>query len=159
VPLYFEGGQLPLVRRLPYRRGFKNPFRVSFAVVNLGQLTSFPERAVVSAETLVAQGLLHPGEGPIKLLADGDVAVALRVRVDRVSAAARAKIEAAGGEVEELLARKEPKQRKARENGKPEAEAAAPAEPAAKGKRAPKAEAAETPAEPSGTTDAKTEES
>lgn len=106
VPPYFEGGQLPLVRRLPYRRGFKNPFRVAYTPINLGQLADFPAQAVVSVETLIAQGLLHPGEGPIKLLADGDVSVALRVRVDRVSAQARAKVEAAGGSVEELRPRK-----------------------------------------------------
>jgi large subunit ribosomal protein L15 len=112
-PPYFEGGQLPLVRRLPYRRGFKNPFRVSFTAVNLRQLADWPAQAEVTAETLVAHGLVHPGERPIKLLADGDITVPLRVRLDRVSAAARAKIEAAGGTVEELLPRKE-KQRQPR---------------------------------------------
>lgn len=106
VPPYFEGGQLPLVRRLPYRRGFKNPFRVSYTVINLSQLANFPAQATVSSETLANQGLVRPDERPLKLLGDGDVTVALRVRVDRVSAQARAKIEAAGGTVEELLPRK-----------------------------------------------------
>ena len=106
VPPYFEGGQLPLVRRLPYRRGFKNPFRVEYTPINLGQLANFPDRAVVSAETLMAQGLVRAKDAPFKLLGDGDVTVALRVRIDRVSASARAKIEAAGGSVEELRPRK-----------------------------------------------------
>lgn len=107
VPLYFEGGQLPLVRRLPYRRGFQNPFRVEYAVVNLAQLAKLPKGSAVTVDTLVAAGLLHKGEGPVKLLGDGDVTVALQVRVDRVSAQARAKIEAAGGTVEELKPRKQ----------------------------------------------------
>ena len=114
VPAYFEGGQLPLVKRLPYRRGFKNPFRVAFTPINLDQIASFPARAVVSVETLAAQGLVRPDERPIKLLADGEVSVPLRVRVDRVSAQARAKIEAAGGEVEELLPRVEKQPKKDR---------------------------------------------
>src|SRR3954449_9384107 len=62
VPLYFEGGQLPLVRRLPYRRGFKNPFRVEFAVVNVAQLAGLPAGATVTADTLVGAGFLNPGE-------------------------------------------------------------------------------------------------
>jgi large subunit ribosomal protein L15 len=102
VPPYFEGGQLPLVRRLPYRRGFKNPFRVNFAIVNVGQLADFPNGATVTGETLVAMGLLHRGEGPIKLLGDGELKVALNIHVDRVTRQAREKVEAAGGSVEEL---------------------------------------------------------
>jgi len=105
-PPYFEGGQLPLVRRLPYRRGFNNPFRVSFTAVNLRQLADFPAQAEVTVEALVTRGIVHPDERPIKLLGDGDITVPLRVRVDRVSATARGKIEAAGGSVEELLPRK-----------------------------------------------------
>src|SRR5579885_2733050 len=61
VPPYFEGGQLPLIRKLPYRRGFRNPFRVEFAVVNVHQLAVFPPGSTVTPETLVAAGLLHPG--------------------------------------------------------------------------------------------------
>src|SRR3954470_15685476 len=67
VPPYFEGGQLPLVRRLPYRRGFKNPFRVEYVIVNVSQLDRFPAGATVNADALVAAGLLHQGEGPIKV--------------------------------------------------------------------------------------------
>ena len=102
VPPYFEGGQLPLVRRLPYRRGFRNPFRTEYAVVNLRQLAGFPPGSRVTAETLVEAGLLHRGEGPVKVLGDGDLTVGLHVCADRVSRQAREKIEAAGGSVEEL---------------------------------------------------------
>jgi large subunit ribosomal protein L15 len=107
VPLYFEGGQLPLVRRLPYRRGFKNPFRVEYVPVKVGQLARFAAGTTVAPDTLVAAGILRKGEGPIKILGDGDLAVALQVRADRVSRQARAKIEAAGGSVEETRPRKE----------------------------------------------------
>src|SRR5438309_4012935 len=58
VPAYFEGGQLPLVRRLPYRRGFRNPFRVEYATVNVGQLAELPAGTTVTIETLVEGGLL-----------------------------------------------------------------------------------------------------
>ncbi len=106
VPPYFEGGQLPLVRRLPYRRGFKNPFRVEYAVVNVAQLAELPANSQVTPDTLVAVGLLDPGEGPVKVLGDGELSVALHVAADRVSRQARAKIEAAGGSVVELRPRK-----------------------------------------------------
>jgi large subunit ribosomal protein L15 len=131
VPPYFEGGQLPLVRRLPYRRGFKNPFRVAYTVVNVGKLGTLPAGSEVTSETLIGLGLLHKGEGPVKVLGDGELAVALTVRVDRVTDQARQKIEAAGGSVVELRARTE-KQSKAKANTK--AVAAAPdATPAATG--------------------------
>ena len=127
VPPYFEGGQLPLVRRLPYRRGFKNPFRVAYTVVNLAKLGTLPAGSEVTSETLIGLGLLHKGEGPVKVLADGELAVALTVRVDRVSEQARQKIEAAGGSVVELRARIEKK-------AKTKAVAAAPdAKPASTG--------------------------
>ncbi len=105
VPPYFEGGQLPLVRRLPYRRGFRNPFRVEYAVVNVGDLARFAAGTMVTVETLVEARLLHRGEGPVKLLGDGAVSVPLDVRVDRVTGQARAKIEASGGAVVELSPR------------------------------------------------------
>ena len=131
VPPYFEGGQLPLVRRLPYRRGFKNPFRVAYTVVNVSKLGTLPAGSEVTSETLIGLGLLNKGEGPVKLLGDGDLSVALTVRVDRVTEQARQKIEAAGGSVVELLARKEKDKGKGK---KPKAVAAAPdATPAATG--------------------------
>src|SRR4051794_14580157 len=88
-PPYFEGGQLPLVRRLPYRRGFRNRFRVEYAVVNVGQLASLSAGTTVGAEMLVEAGLLKKGEGPVKVLGDGALSVALHVRADRVSRQAR----------------------------------------------------------------------
>jgi large subunit ribosomal protein L15 len=123
VPLYFEGGQLPLVRRLPYRRGFKNPFRTEYVIVNVSQLGRFPAGATINTDMLVAAGLLHPGEGPIKVLGDGELSVALHVRTDRVTRQAREKIEAAGGSVEELS----PPQPKTGKKSKAKADAAAAA--------------------------------
>jgi large subunit ribosomal protein L15 len=123
VPPYFEGGQLPLVRRLPYRRGFKNPFRVAFRAINVGALAELPANSEVTTARLIELGLLRKGEGPVKLLGDGEVHVALRVSVERVSQQARAKIEAAGGSVTETLARREKKDR--RPKGTPKAEESA----------------------------------
>jgi len=123
VPPYFEGGQLPLMKRLPYRRGFRNPFRVHFTVVNVGQLASLAADSEITIASLVEMGLIRKGEGPIKLLGDGELSVALRVSVDRVTGQAREKVEAAGGSVTELMARKEKKEKRA----KAKAKAAAPA--------------------------------
>jgi large subunit ribosomal protein L15 len=101
-PPYFEGGQLPLSRKLPYRRGFVNPFRVDYAEVNLRDLAAFPAGATVTPDDLRARGLLRGAKRPVKVLGTGDLAVRLTVRADRFSAAARAKIEAAGGTAELL---------------------------------------------------------
>ncbi|MBI1799468.1 MAG: 50S ribosomal protein L15 [Candidatus Eisenbacteria bacterium] len=98
IPAWFEGGQMPIQRRLP-KRGFKNPGRVEYQVVNVGRLTGAPKGAVVDREWLKAQRIVRR-PGPIKLLAGGDVQVALTVRVEAASAAARKAIEAAGGTVE-----------------------------------------------------------
>ncbi len=94
----FEGGQMPLQRRLP-KRGFKNPFKKVFALVNVGDLEIFDTGAEVDAEVLRGKGLVgHLGDG-VKLLADGELTKALIIQVDRISKAARAKVEAAGGQV------------------------------------------------------------
>jgi large subunit ribosomal protein L15 len=96
----FEGGQMPLSRRLP-KRGFNNnQFRVENQLVRLGDLETLGQDEI-SAETLVAAGLARAARGPVKVLANGDVSRALTVRGVKVSAGARAKIEAAGGRVEE----------------------------------------------------------
>jgi len=95
---HFEGGQMPMVRRLP-KRGFRRDRDVA-EVVNLADLAGYAEGATVDAETLKARGLIRGRGAPVKILADGDAPPQLVVRVDRVSAAARAKIEAAGGRVE-----------------------------------------------------------
>lgn len=110
----FEGGQTPLVRRLPTRRGFHNPFRVQFTPVNLRDLSRLPANSEVTPETLREAGIVRSLKRPIKLLSVGELSAPLTVRTHRVSAAARAKIEAAGGTVEELMARKSPEQKRKR---------------------------------------------
>jgi large subunit ribosomal protein L15 len=99
---YFEGGQLPLVRRLPFRRGFTNIFKVHYVPVNLGRLQDFAADAEVSPETLAAAGILRSPSLPVVILGSGEVDRPLKVKAHRVSASARTKIEAAGGLVEEL---------------------------------------------------------
>jgi len=94
----FEGGQMPLIRRVP-KRGFTNPFKQDARAVNLEALAAFAGREVTAA-ALAEAGLARAGE-PVKLLADGDAPQGLVVKGLKVSAAARAKIEAAGGRVEE----------------------------------------------------------
>lgn len=94
----FEGGQMPMYRRLP-KRGFTNPFKVTFQVVNLRQLDRLAG-AEVSPATLHEAGLVSEPGRPVKLLGTGEATRALTVRGLAVSAAARAKIEAAGGSVE-----------------------------------------------------------
>ncbi|MFI2488039.1 50S ribosomal protein L15 [Promicromonospora kroppenstedtii] len=101
VPAGFEGGQMPLHMRLPKLRGFKNPFRVEFQVVNLDKLSElFPEGGSVTVEDLVAKGAVRKGQ-PVKVLGNGDITVKLEIAVDRVSASAKEKILAAGGTVSE----------------------------------------------------------
>jgi large subunit ribosomal protein L15 len=100
----FEGGQMPLYRRLP-KRGFL-PYggKTEFAIVNVGDLAArFASGSVVDPEALVSRGLIRrSGRGAVKVLGDGDVAHALTVRVHKVSGSARQKLEAAGGRVEAL---------------------------------------------------------
>ena len=95
----FEGGQLPLHMRLPKLRGFKNPFRTEYQVVNLKRIQElFPEGGEVTVETLVAKGAVRKNE-LVKVLGDGDITVKVNVVVDKASASAISKIEAAGGSV------------------------------------------------------------
>jgi large subunit ribosomal protein L15 len=97
VPASFEGGQMPLHMRLPKLRGFKNPFRVEYQVVNLERLAAlYPEGGEVTVGDLVARGAVRDGS-PVKVLGDGELAVALQVSVHRFSASAKEKITAAGG--------------------------------------------------------------
>ena len=98
--LYFEGGQLPLVRRLAVKRGFRNVNRVGYAVVNVVDLGNFAPGAVVDVEALLLMGLVKDDTRPVKILGEGDLDRALTVRVDAFSETAKAKIEAAGGTVE-----------------------------------------------------------
>ncbi len=100
VPPWFEGGQMPLIRRLP-KRGFKNPFRVEYAVVNVRDLARrFSSGEVVDVEALKRVGLVKGRGVRVKLLGDGEIDFALTVRVHAVSRSAKEKIEKAGGRVE-----------------------------------------------------------
>ena len=101
TPLWFEGGQMPLVRRLP-KRGFRPRSRVPYRVVNVGALSVLGDGAEVAPAILVDRGLVARGRGPVKILAEGEAPAGLRVRVHAVSAAARRKIESGGGSVELL---------------------------------------------------------
>lgn len=97
---YFEGGQIPLIRRLP-KRGFKNPDHKYFAVINVATLaTLFAAGEVVSVETLQAKGWLKKLGAGLKVLGNGEIAMALTVKAKHFSAGAKAKIEAAGGTCE-----------------------------------------------------------
>jgi len=95
----FEGGQMPLQRRLP-KRGFHNPFRVEMAVVNLTQLEAFPSGGEVTPETLRAQGLVRGKDRRIKILGDGSLSKPLMIKAHGFSATAKEKIEASGGKAE-----------------------------------------------------------
>ena len=120
IPAWFEGGQTPLHQRIPKLRGFKNPFRIEYEVVNVGAIASLVELGVlesgempgskkakgaapapitVNQEILRAAGLVRSLDKPMKILGNGELSTALFVVADRISASARAKIEAAGGTV------------------------------------------------------------
>jgi large subunit ribosomal protein L15 len=102
VPQNFEGGQMPLHMRVPKLRGFKNPFRVEYQVVNLSRLGElFPEGGPIGVEDLVAAGAVRAGQ-PVKVLGNGDITVPVQVTAHAFSASAREKIAAAGGSTAEL---------------------------------------------------------
>ena len=98
----FEGGQLPLIKRLPRKRGFTNIFRTEYSLVNIGMLDRFEAGSEVTPEILVEAGVVKSLGKPIKILARGDLSQPLSVKANAFSAAAKAKIEAAGGKVEEI---------------------------------------------------------
>ncbi|GAA1163238.1 50S ribosomal protein L15 [Ornithinimicrobium humiphilum] len=101
VPATFEGGQTPMHMRLPKLRGFKNPFKTTYQVVNLDTLTSlFPQGGTVSVEDLVAKGAVRKGQ-PVKVLGNGEITVKVDVTATKFSGSAKEKIEAAGGTVTE----------------------------------------------------------
>ncbi|MFA7324511.1 MAG: 50S ribosomal protein L15 [Candidatus Nanopelagicales bacterium] len=101
VPARFEGGQMPLHMRLPKLKGFKNPNRVEFQVVNVAMIEKlFPEGGIVTVEDLVAKGAVRKGH-LVKVLGQGDISVAITITVDACSSVARDKIVAAGGTVTE----------------------------------------------------------
>ncbi len=98
----FEGGQLPLIKRLPRKRGFVNIFKTAYSVININKLNIFESGSEVTPERMVAAGVVKSLRYPIKVLAEGDINHPLVVRANKFSAAAKAKIEAAGGKVEEV---------------------------------------------------------
>lgn len=99
TPFWFEGGQMPLVRRLP-KRGFFNRERVEYQIVNVGMLAVFDAGSTVDADALIAHALIRRKGGGIKILGHGEAPKKLNLKVQRVSASARKKIEDAGGSVE-----------------------------------------------------------
>jgi large subunit ribosomal protein L15 len=99
VPAWFEGGQMPLQRRVP-KRGFNNPTRVAYQVVNIGRLSKLDAGTEVTPESLLDKHLIRNHKKPIKLLGTGELPVPLKVRVHAVSKTARERIEGAGGSVE-----------------------------------------------------------
>nr|WP_246219348.1 50S ribosomal protein L15 [Phytoactinopolyspora halotolerans] len=102
VPARFEGGQMPLHMRLPKLKGFNNPFKTHYQVVNLDKLSElYPQGGAVTVESLVAKGAVRKGK-PVKVLGTGEVSVKLEVTVNAFSASAKEKITAAGGTATEL---------------------------------------------------------
>ena len=102
VPQNFEGGQMPIHMRLPKLKGFKNPFKVSYQVVNVARLAElFPEGGDVRVEDLVEKGAVRDGQ-LVKVLGNGELSVALQVSAHAFSASAKDKIEKAGGSATEL---------------------------------------------------------
>jgi large subunit ribosomal protein L15 len=168
IPAWFEGGQTPLHQRIPKLRGFKNPFKIEYEVVNVGAIASLVELGVlesgempgakktkaaapapitVNQEILRAAGLVRSLDKPMKILGNGELSTALFVVTDRISASARAKIEAVGGSVSLLEVPTRPTAALGvAADGEPEEEpVAAPRPKARKGGPAPEAEADSPP--------------
>jgi large subunit ribosomal protein L15 len=145
----FEGGQIPLVRALSRKRGFSNArFRVDYEAINVGDLAKLPAGSEVTSESLRAAGIVKSARRPVKVLGDGELKVKLNVTVEKLSAAAKAKIEAAGGTATALVAGKAAAQAEAEPAAEaPQAVAEAPAEePKAEASAPPPAEASAEPA-------------
>jgi len=98
----FEGGQLPIIKRLPWTRGFTNVAKIEYSLVNVGDLRLFDADAEVSPEALVESGLVKIARLPVKILGGGELDRPLTVKANKFSATAKSKIEAAGGKVEEI---------------------------------------------------------
>jgi large subunit ribosomal protein L15 len=98
----FEGGQLPLIKRLPKKRGFYNRFRTEYEIVNLTQLNIFQPGSEITGEKLISMGFIKSISKPVKVLAEGELDRPLKVKVQKYSATAKEKIEAAGGTAEEV---------------------------------------------------------
>jgi large subunit ribosomal protein L15 len=102
VRLGFEGGQLPLIRRLPRRRGFTNIFKKEYSIVNIAKLNIFPPGAEVTSQELLKAGLIKSLKHPVKILGGGDIQHSLSIKTDKFSAAAEKKITAAGGKIKRI---------------------------------------------------------
>lgn len=140
---FFEGGQTRLFKKLPFRRGFRNPFRVEYQPVNLDDLDRFDDGADVTPESLKEMGVLRSIRQPVKILAAGELTKKLNVTAHRFSLSAKEKIEAAGGTVVELSERKQKKERESKPVmtlEEAEAAEAAAEEPAGTGEQEPAAE-------------------
>ncbi len=98
----FEGGQLPIIKRLPEKRGFTNIFKTIYSIVHVGELNVFESGSEVTPEKLLEVGAVKSLRYPVKILADGEIEHPLTVKAGKFSATAKAKIEAAGGKVEEI---------------------------------------------------------
>jgi large subunit ribosomal protein L15 len=98
----FEGGQLPLIKRLPRKRGFTNIFKTEYEIINLSRLDVFEAGSEVTVVELINAGVIKNNNKPIKVLSDGDLNKPLNVKADKFSVAAKAKIEAAGGTATEV---------------------------------------------------------
>ncbi len=98
----FEGGQLPIIKRLPRKRGFHNLFRIEYSPVNLDALNSFAAGTEITPEILFKAGYIDSLSRPVKILAGGEIKNAVTIKANKFSEAAKAKIEAAGGKAEEI---------------------------------------------------------
>ena len=136
----FEGGQLPFVRRMAYKRGFRNPFRVDYEEVNVGDLNGFAAGTDVTVEALREARLVRTGR-PVKILGEGELKASLTVTADSFSKSARAKIEGAGGSVTWING--EPAVEEEAVEAKPKRAAKAAKAPAAEAKAESGAEAGE----------------
>ncbi len=102
IPKGFEGGQMPLIKRLPQKRGFNNIFKIEYNLVSLQSLNSFESGSEVTPEKLLEAGLIKSSRQPVKILANGELDRPLTVKANKFSATAKAKIEKVGGKAEEL---------------------------------------------------------
>ena len=125
---FFEGGQTRLFKKLPFRRGFTNPFRIEYQPVNLDDLQKLDEGTEVTPELLKEKGVLRSIRKPVKILASGELTKKLSVTAHRFSFAAKEKIEAAGGSVVELTERKQKRERAPKATATAEAETEAVAD-------------------------------
>ncbi|MBN2055599.1 50S ribosomal protein L15 [bacterium] len=101
IPAWFEGGQMPLIRRIP-KRGFTNPFRKQYAIINIKELATLPADEIITPETLYRHGLVKGAFDGIKILGDGELELPLHIKAHKFSKTAADKIRAAGGKAEEI---------------------------------------------------------